>query len=55
MNRYNPPPEVVAAQDHMTHVVNGLMQPQRIFDRYSLGIGWVEVRGVGTGPPPHFP
>ncbi|XP_032954574.1 leucine-rich repeat and guanylate kinase domain-containing protein [Rhinolophus ferrumequinum] len=32
VNRYNPPPEVVAAQDHMTHVVNSVMQPQRIFD-----------------------
>nr|XP_019606522.1 PREDICTED: leucine-rich repeat and guanylate kinase domain-containing protein isoform X1 [Rhinolophus sinicus] len=32
VNRYNPPPEVVAAQDHMTHVVNSLLQPQRIFD-----------------------
>ncbi|KAM5205126.1 leucine-rich repeat and guanylate kinase domain-containing protein isoform 3-T3 [Hipposideros larvatus] len=32
VNRYNPPPEVVAAEDHMTHVVNSLMQPQRIFD-----------------------
>ncbi|XP_032499955.1 leucine-rich repeat and guanylate kinase domain-containing protein isoform X3 [Phocoena sinus] len=32
VNKYNPPPEVVAAQDHMTHVFNSLMQPQRIFD-----------------------
>ncbi|XP_074223134.1 leucine-rich repeat and guanylate kinase domain-containing protein isoform X5 [Camelus bactrianus] len=32
VNKYKPPPEVVAAQDHMTHVVNSLMQPQRIFD-----------------------
>nr|XP_042104780.1 leucine-rich repeat and guanylate kinase domain-containing protein isoform X3 [Ovis aries] len=32
VNKYNPPPEVVAAQDHMTHVVNSVMQPQRIFD-----------------------
>lgn len=35
VNRYDPPPEVVAAQDHLTHVVNSVMQPQRIFDRYS--------------------
>ena len=41
MNKYNPPPEVVAAQDHMTHVVNSVMQPQRIFDRYSeRRLGW---------------
>ncbi|XP_068406207.1 leucine-rich repeat and guanylate kinase domain-containing protein isoform X1 [Eschrichtius robustus] len=32
VNKYDPPPEVVAAQDHMTHVVNSMMQPQRIFD-----------------------
>ncbi|XP_024901720.1 leucine-rich repeat and guanylate kinase domain-containing protein isoform X2 [Pteropus alecto] len=32
VNKYNPPPEVVATQDHLTHVVNSLMQPQRIFD-----------------------
>uniref|UniRef100_A0A8I5TSS8 Leucine-rich repeat and guanylate kinase domain-containing protein n=1 Tax=Pongo abelii TaxID=9601 RepID=A0A8I5TSS8_PONAB len=32
MNKYDPPPEVVAAQDHLTHVVNSVMQPQRIFD-----------------------
>ena len=41
VNKYNPPPEVVAAQDHMTHVVNSVMQPQRIFDRYSeRRLGW---------------
>nr|XP_025866647.1 leucine-rich repeat and guanylate kinase domain-containing protein [Vulpes vulpes] len=32
VNRYDPPPEVVAAQDHLTHVANSVMQPQRIFD-----------------------
>ncbi|KAK1335126.1 hypothetical protein QTO34_004706 [Cnephaeus nilssonii] len=32
VNKYNPPPEVVAAQDHLTHVVHSVMQPQRIFD-----------------------
>ncbi|XP_076993200.1 leucine-rich repeat and guanylate kinase domain-containing protein isoform X4 [Tamandua tetradactyla] len=32
VNKYDPPPEVVAAQDHLTHVVNSMMQPQRIFD-----------------------
>ncbi|XP_060052578.1 leucine-rich repeat and guanylate kinase domain-containing protein isoform X2 [Erinaceus europaeus] len=33
VNKYDPPPEVVATQDHLTHVVNSVMQPQRIFDR----------------------
>ncbi|XP_054420606.1 leucine-rich repeat and guanylate kinase domain-containing protein [Pteronotus mesoamericanus] len=32
VNKYNPPPEVVAAQDHLTHIVHSTMQPQRIFD-----------------------
>ncbi|XP_037692059.1 leucine-rich repeat and guanylate kinase domain-containing protein isoform X2 [Choloepus didactylus] len=32
VNKYNPPPEVVAARDHLTHIVNSMMQPQRIFD-----------------------
>ncbi|XP_006861288.1 PREDICTED: leucine-rich repeat and guanylate kinase domain-containing protein [Chrysochloris asiatica] len=31
VNKYDPPPEVIAAQDHLTHVVNSMMQPQRIF------------------------
>ncbi|XP_061323945.1 leucine-rich repeat and guanylate kinase domain-containing protein isoform X1 [Pezoporus flaviventris] len=32
VNKYDPPPEVVAAKDHMTHVMRGMMQPQKIFD-----------------------
>ncbi|XP_066561246.1 leucine-rich repeat and guanylate kinase domain-containing protein [Amia ocellicauda] len=32
VNKYDPPPEVVAARDHMTHVVYQQMQPQIIFD-----------------------
>ncbi|XP_050004068.1 leucine-rich repeat and guanylate kinase domain-containing protein isoform X3 [Alexandromys fortis] len=32
VNIYDPPPEVVAVRDHMTHVVNSMSQPQRIFD-----------------------
>ncbi|MEJ1280796.1 leucine-rich repeats and guanylate kinase domain containing [Cricetulus griseus] len=33
VNKYDPPPEVVAVRDHMTHIVNSMSQPQRIFDR----------------------
>lgn len=33
VNKYDPPLEVVAARDHMTHVVYQLMQPQVILDR----------------------
>ncbi|XP_025901937.1 centrosomal protein of 72 kDa [Nothoprocta perdicaria] len=32
VNKYDPPPEVVAAKDHMTHIMYSMMQPQRIFD-----------------------
>uniref|UniRef100_A0A8D0BRM0 Leucine rich repeats and guanylate kinase domain containing n=1 Tax=Salvator merianae TaxID=96440 RepID=A0A8D0BRM0_SALMN len=32
VNKFDPPPEVVAAQNHMTHVMYSMMQPQRIFD-----------------------
>ncbi|XP_055566678.1 leucine-rich repeat and guanylate kinase domain-containing protein [Falco cherrug] len=32
VNKYDPPPEVVAAKDHMTHVMYSMLQPQRIFD-----------------------
>uniref|UniRef100_A0A4W4FCZ7 Guanylate kinase-like domain-containing protein n=1 Tax=Electrophorus electricus TaxID=8005 RepID=A0A4W4FCZ7_ELEEL len=32
VNKYDPPQEVVAARDHMTHVVFQHMQPQVIFD-----------------------
>ncbi|XP_042323753.1 leucine-rich repeat and guanylate kinase domain-containing protein [Sceloporus undulatus] len=32
VNKYDPPPEVVAAQDHMTHIMYSMMQPQRIFN-----------------------
>ncbi|NXV46235.1 LRGUK protein, partial [Uria aalge] len=32
VNKYDPPPEVVAAKDHITHVMYSVLQPQRIFD-----------------------
>ncbi|CAN0017496.1 unnamed protein product [Bubo scandiacus] len=32
VNKYDPPPEVVAAKDHMTHIMYSMLQPQRIFD-----------------------
>ncbi|XP_062851482.1 leucine-rich repeat and guanylate kinase domain-containing protein isoform X5 [Trichomycterus rosablanca] len=33
VNKYDPPLEIVAARDHMTHMVYQHMQPQVIFDR----------------------
>ncbi|NXO02421.1 LRGUK protein, partial [Rhinopomastus cyanomelas] len=32
MNKYDPPPEVAAAEDHMTQVMYNMLQPQRILD-----------------------
>ncbi|XP_054255743.1 leucine-rich repeat and guanylate kinase domain-containing protein [Indicator indicator] len=32
VNKYDPPPEVVAARDHMTQVMYNMLQPQRILD-----------------------
>ncbi|XP_060543032.1 leucine-rich repeat and guanylate kinase domain-containing protein isoform X1 [Pantherophis guttatus] len=32
VNKYDPPPKVVAAQDHMTHIMYSMMQPQHIFN-----------------------
>ncbi|XP_048011457.1 leucine-rich repeat and guanylate kinase domain-containing protein isoform X2 [Megalobrama amblycephala] len=32
VNKYDPPMEVIAARDHMTHLMYQLMQPQVIFD-----------------------
>nr|XP_043887034.1 leucine-rich repeat and guanylate kinase domain-containing protein isoform X2 [Solea senegalensis] len=32
VNKYDPPIEVVAARDHMTHLVYQLMQPQMLYD-----------------------
>lgn len=33
VNKYDPPLDVVAARDHMTHLVYHLMQPQELYDR----------------------
>lgn len=33
VNRRDPPPEVVAAEDHRIHVLCNILQPQRVLDR----------------------
>lgn len=33
VNKYDPPMELVAARDHMTHLVYQMMQPQVLYDR----------------------
>ncbi|XP_030072925.1 leucine-rich repeat and guanylate kinase domain-containing protein isoform X2 [Microcaecilia unicolor] len=32
LNKHGPPPEVVAAQDHMSNIMYSMTQPQRVFD-----------------------
>lgn len=34
-NMFNPPSDVMAARDHMVHVVRSLMQPAKVYDRCS--------------------
>ncbi|XP_070785279.1 leucine-rich repeat and guanylate kinase domain-containing protein [Enoplosus armatus] len=36
VNKYDPPLDVVAARDHMTHLVYQLMQPQMVYDSSTL-------------------
>ncbi|XP_041820380.1 leucine-rich repeat and guanylate kinase domain-containing protein [Chelmon rostratus] len=36
VNKYDPPLDVVAARDHMTHLVYQLMQPQVVYDSSTL-------------------
>ncbi|XP_076153624.1 leucine-rich repeat and guanylate kinase domain-containing protein [Alosa pseudoharengus] len=50
VNKYDPPPEVVAARDHMTHVVYQLMQPQVILDSTLPGLDTPYPMLVLTGP-----
>ncbi|NXY89248.1 LRGUK protein, partial [Alcedo cyanopectus] len=50
VNKYNPPPEVVAAQDHMTHVMYSMLQPQRIFDSTLPSLDTPYPMLVLTGP-----
>lgn len=33
VNKYDPPMDVVAARNHMTHLLYQLMQPQMLYDR----------------------
>ncbi|KFP87847.1 Leucine-rich repeat and guanylate kinase domain-containing protein, partial [Acanthisitta chloris] len=37
-NKYGPPPEVVAAEDHRTHVKYNMQQPQRVLDSTLPGL-----------------
>ncbi|KAM4748922.1 leucine-rich repeat and guanylate kinase domain-containing protein [Rhinophrynus dorsalis] len=32
VNKYDPPPEVIAARDHMANIMYSMIQPQKVFD-----------------------
>ncbi|KAM4615652.1 LOW QUALITY PROTEIN: leucine-rich repeat and guanylate kinase domain-containing protein [Polymixia lowei] len=50
VNKYDPPLEVVAARDHMTHLVYQLMQPQVLYDSTLPSIDSPYPMLVLTGP-----
>lgn len=44
VNKYDPPMDVVAATNHMTHLVYQLMQPQVLYDRFVLRLKDVTIK-----------
>ncbi|XP_043944600.1 leucine-rich repeat and guanylate kinase domain-containing protein isoform X2 [Protopterus annectens] len=50
MNKYDPPPEVIAAQDHITHIMYSMLQPQKIFDSTLPSLDTPYPMLVLTGP-----
>ncbi|TRY66622.1 hypothetical protein DNTS_034059 [Danionella cerebrum] len=50
VNKFNPPMDVVAARDHMTHLVYQLMQPQVIYDSTLPSLDTPYPMLVLTGP-----
>ncbi|KFQ35919.1 Leucine-rich repeat and guanylate kinase domain-containing protein, partial [Merops nubicus] len=50
VNQYDPPPEVVAAKDHRTHVMYSMLQPQRIWDSTLPGLDTPYPMLVLVGP-----
>ncbi|KAG8576791.1 hypothetical protein GDO81_009974 [Engystomops pustulosus] len=50
VNKYDPPPEVIAARDHMANVMYGIIQPQKIFDSTLPNLDTPYPMLVLTGP-----
>ncbi|NWU14625.1 LRGUK protein, partial [Cephalopterus ornatus] len=50
VNKYDPPPEVVAAQDHRTQVIFHMMQPQRVLHSTLPGLDAAYPMLVLVGP-----
>ncbi|CAB4011757.1 leucine-rich repeat and guanylate kinase domain-containing -like, partial [Paramuricea clavata] len=49
-NMFNPPRDVIAARDHMVHVVRSLMQPAKVFDSTLTSMATPYPMLVLTGP-----
>ncbi|KAM9311766.1 leucine-rich repeat and guanylate kinase domain-containing protein [Gastrophryne carolinensis] len=50
VNKYDPPPEVIAARDHMANVMYSMIQPQKIFDSTLPNLDTPYPMLVLTGP-----
>ncbi|XP_072003581.1 leucine-rich repeat and guanylate kinase domain-containing protein [Engystomops pustulosus] len=50
VNKYDPPPEVIAARDHMANVMYSIIQPQKIFDSTLPNLDTPYPMLVLTGP-----
>lgn len=51
VNMFNPPPEVIAARDHMFHVTKSLLQPTRIHDSTLPSVDTPYPMLILCGPP----
>eukprot|EP00079_Xenopus_tropicalis_P008631 XP_002931914.2 PREDICTED: leucine-rich repeat and guanylate kinase domain-containing protein [Xenopus tropicalis] len=50
VNKYDPPPEVIATRDHMANVMYSMIQPQKVFDSTLPNIDTPYPMLVLTGP-----
>ncbi|XP_056429154.1 leucine-rich repeat and guanylate kinase domain-containing protein [Hyla sarda] len=50
VNKYDPPPEVIASRDHMANVMYSMIQPQKIFDSTLPNLDTPYPMLVLTGP-----
>ncbi|KAG8440071.1 hypothetical protein GDO86_006024 [Hymenochirus boettgeri] len=50
VNKYDPPPDVIAARDHMANVMYSLIQPQKLFDSTLPNLDTPYPMLVLTGP-----
>ncbi|NWZ84248.1 LRGUK protein, partial [Poecile atricapillus] len=49
VNKGDPPPEVVAAEDHRTHLLYNFKRPQRVLDRFLLSLPFIPLSSPVSG------